>query len=187
MKGKEFKNKNKKHCGSEGHWLEKKMGIIPNATVGPDKLGYEQKKESKKITFFDLRSSLYIFEKKEYKLTKSSFLRIFGESNPKQNNRLSWSGTVFPKYGLEYNYAGQRIRFLENENLVIEYSFSDDKRERKEKFPDKFKSDKPIELAIWTKQKLEEHILKKFGIKDSIFVKNEKNKYDKFVLEKIKF
>ena len=80
------------------------------------------------------------------------------------------SGSVFPTYGNEYNYAGQRIRFLDNEDMVIEYSYLNDTREVKSSFRIALKRDEPIVIAIWKKEKLERHIVNKFGVKDFIFV-----------------
>ena len=61
VRGKKFyKDKNTEHCGDEGHWLEKQMSIMPNSKNSPDKLGYEQKKDSNKITFGDWGASIYI-------------------------------------------------------------------------------------------------------------------------------
>ena len=181
VKGKTFVNcESNNHDGSEGYWLEKQMGIKPNGNNEPDLLGYEQKKDSDKITFGDWSASEYIFKDKQFKLTRDDFLKMFGSPNPKKNNRYSWSGKVFPKYGLEYNYAGQRIRFLENENLVIEYSYLKDKRQEKISYQENFKTNEPIVLALWTKSKLENHILSKFGEKGFyICKKNNENVYDK--------
>ena len=48
VKGKEIclEGKNTLHCGKEGHWLEKQMGIKHNAKNEPDINGYEMKKSS---------------------------------------------------------------------------------------------------------------------------------------------
>ena len=43
-------DKNSKHCGKEGHWLETQMGIKHNSKNEPDLYGYEMKKSSSKIT-----------------------------------------------------------------------------------------------------------------------------------------
>ena len=53
VKDKEIVFTGEKHCGSEGHWLEKQMGLNPNCKNEPDILGYEMKKNSPKITFGD--------------------------------------------------------------------------------------------------------------------------------------
>jgi len=175
------------HCGTEGHWLEKQMGIKPNSNNEPDKLGYEQKKDSGKITFGDWSALEYIFKKNnKYNLTKDNFLKTFGSPNPKKNNRYSWSGKVFPKYGVKYNYAGQRMIFLENDDLVIQYSYLNDTREEKTSYMEDFKINVPIVLARWNKYKLENHILSKFGVKGFyICKKNKENIYDKICFGKV--
>ena len=73
-------------CGDEGHWLEEKMGIIKNSDNKPDLFGYEQKKESEKITFGDWCASSYYFKNKNNKMTRTEFIRTFGSPNPKKNN-----------------------------------------------------------------------------------------------------
>jgi len=160
------------------------MGIMPNSNNEPDKLGYEQKKDTNnKITFGDWSASGYAFNDKQYNLTRNKFLEMFGSPNPKKNDRHSWSGKVFPRYGNEWNYAGQRIRFLENEDLVIEYSYKNDTREVD--ILEEFKTNEPIVLAFWTKIKLEKHILRKFGVKGFyICKKNDENIYDKICFGK---
>ena len=186
VKGKKFDKAGKNHCGEEGHWLEKLMFITPNSNNEPDKLGYEQKKSSCKISFGDWSASRYIFNDKSYKLTRHDFIKMFGSPNPKKNNRYSWSGNVFPKYGVKYNYAGQRLRFKNNEDLVIEYSFSNDTRKEKNSYPEKFKTTEPIELACWTRCKLEKHISSKFGVKGFyVCKKNKENVYDKICFGKV--
>jgi len=52
---------NEKHCGKEGHWLEKKMGIEHNSKNQPDIYGYEMKKSSKKTTLGDFSACEYAF------------------------------------------------------------------------------------------------------------------------------
>tara|TARA_B100001093_G_scaffold172563_1_gene165381 strand:- start:2184 stop:3011 length:828 start_codon:yes stop_codon:yes gene_type:complete len=183
VKGKKYdKNGNNKHCGSEGHWLEEQMNIKPNSLNEPDNLGYEQKKYSSKITFGDWSASKYRFHEKD--LTRKEFLESFGSKNPIKNNRYSWSGKVFPKYGNDYNDAGQRIRFLEND-LVIEYSYHHDKREDKIYFKPLLVSEEPIQLAIWYENKLKAHIERKFGVNGFYMCKkNENNVYDKICFGK---
>ena len=165
----------KHHDGAEGHWLEKQMGIAPNSDNAPDLLGYEQKKYSKKITFGDWSASSYYYKNKN--ISRDDFIKAFGSPNPKKNNRYSWSGSVFPKYGEKYNFAGQRIRFLDNDNLVIEYSYKNDTREEKDGFLEillPLPPTEPIILAIWEKKKLETHLLNKFGVKGFYICKKDK-------------
>jgi hypothetical protein len=175
VRGKSYdKDVNNNHSGSEGYWLEKQMVIMPNSNNQPDKLGYEQKKDSVKITFGDWSASEYIFNDKQFKLTRDAFIKMFGSPNPKKNNRYSWSGNVFPKYGVEYNYAGQRMCFLDNEDLMIEYSYLNDTREEKIYHLEDFKTNEPIVIARWAKCKLEKHILSKFGVKGFYICKKNK-------------
>jgi len=189
--------------GDEGHWVERSMGIPPNAINGPDLFGYECKKYSNKITFGDWQASVYLFniEKnkkkmidpaskhakrmrdvlKNKKITRDEFIGIFGTPNPKKQNRFSWSGTCFPKYGENWNHCGQRMYFDDKGDLVIEYSFINDKRVEKNAFPDYIKkTDKPFPIAFWEKQKLKNHVDNKFGIRGFFVCKKNKQKvYDK--------
>ena len=181
VKGKKFIKSGRKNDGEEGHWLEQLMGIIRNNNNAPDKLGYEQKKQSKKTTFGDWSASNYLY--KNIDITRDEFIKTVGSPNPKKNNRYSWSGKVFPTYGQNYNYAGQRIIFLDNGDLVIQYLHSKDTREEKTSFIEEFKSNDQITLAIWKKQKLEKCVNDKFNVKGFYICK--KNKDD--IYEKICF
>ena len=53
-----LEGQNKKHCGKYGHWLETKMGIIPNAKNAPDIRGWEMKTGNKTTTFLDKAPSI---------------------------------------------------------------------------------------------------------------------------------
>lgn len=183
VKGKKYICDNNKHCGKEGHWLEVQMGISPNSKNEPDNCGWEQKKSSKKISFGDWSASWYLFSKNnrsDIKMSRSEFIKTFGSPNAEKNNRYSWSGRVFPTYGLDYNYAGQRIRFLESDDLVIEYSYKNDTREDKEQYNKKLHTTEPLIIAMWDKKKIENHVIKKFGVMGFyICEKNKNNIYDK--------
>lgn len=232
VRGDSYTKPETKNDGAEGHWLEKRMGILPNSKNEPDKHGYEQKKESEKISFGDWSASWYIFSKpkgpsnkvlkdllKKYgksvsgkkkelikrlekagikiknnesdmsssgvTMTRREFIETFGSPNPKKNNRYSWSGKVFPKYGSNYNFAGQRMRFLDNGDLVIEYSYQNDTRKEKDTFKAPLKSNEPIILAFWGKTKLEKHVNNKFGVNGFyICKKNKDGVYDKICFGK---
>ena len=182
VKGKCFiKSTTAKNHAEEGHWLEKQMGILPNSKNEPDNMGYEQKKSSAKISFGDWSASDYIYKNKINNMSRSEFLKTFGSPNPKKDNRYSWSGKVFPKYGTAFNYAGQRIIFNKDDDLIIEYSYNHDSRDTRLAFDNCLKLDEPIQLAIWKKSKLEKHINSKFGVKGFyICKKNTKDgTYDK--------
>jgi hypothetical protein len=138
LKNKSF-NGEKKHYGSEGHWLETILGLTHNSLNKPDLYGYEIKKSSKKITFGDFSASEYIYSKnkpsidkfnkwKGVTMSREAFIKFFGNKNPKKNNRYSWSGSCIPKYG-EYNSAGTILLFNSQNDLCIYYNKKYDKRE----------------------------------------------------------
>jgi len=165
------------HDGKEGHWLEKGMGVSHNSKTEPDLLGYEMKKESRKISFGDFSACYYLF--KSGKINKDQFLSYFGESNPSKNGRYSWSGKCFPTYG-KWNDCGQTI-VLENGDICIYYLYERDKRERKCHFPEFIKNinnteNKGILLAKWSHEKLKEKIEKKFNQKGFFICKKSKDK-----------
>ena len=139
---------NIKHCGKEGHWLEKKMGIKPNSKNAPDINGYEMKKSSNKTTLGDYSASEYAFSKKnkrininnhnnwtdDNKLSRSDFIKTFGNLNPSKGNRYSWSGMCVPTYN-NWNSNGQMLTKNEKNDIIIYYSFSNDTRSVKIDFP----------------------------------------------------
>jgi hypothetical protein len=147
VKGKkiELKNYNNKHCGKEGHWLEKQMKIKHTSKNTPDIFGYEMKKDSKKITFGDFLASEYLFSKsKKYinnknkwkdnlvNITKDQFIKFFGT---RKNNRYSWSGKCIPRYN-NWNTCGQKLTISKKNDICIFYSYLQDKRKNiKAKFP----------------------------------------------------
>ena len=128
-------DENKKHSGKEGHWLETKMGIKHNANNEPDINGYEMKKSSKKITVGDFTANEYAFSGKnkrnfintlnnwtdEIKLSRSDFIKTFGNPNPNKNNRYSWSGKCVPKYN-SWNSNGQTLTINEHDDIIVYYS-----------------------------------------------------------------
>ena len=84
---------NERHDGKEGHWLEKKMGVEPNASNTADLFGYEMKNDTMmKTTFGDWSPNYWIFRDSQYDMTREDFLRIFGKPNKHKGGRLSWSG-----------------------------------------------------------------------------------------------
>jgi hypothetical protein len=136
-----LKGKNKNHCGAEGHWLETKMGIKHNAKNEPDINGYEMKKQSSKTTIGDFSASEYAFSGKnkrnninnhnnwtdDIKIDRTNFIKYFGNPNVNKNNRYSWSGSCVPTYN-NWNSNGQNLLILENNDIVIYYSFKYDTR-----------------------------------------------------------
>jgi hypothetical protein len=182
---------NKKHCGKEGHWLETKMGIKHNAKNEPDINGYEMKKSSRKITLGDFTASEYVFSEKnkrnqinslnnwtdEIKLSRSDFIRTFGNPNPNKNNRNSWSGKCVPTYN-NWNSNGQTLTINEHHDIIIYYSYSKDTRCIKIDFPLFLQNDN-IAIAVWTSAKMKPHIDKKFNNKGFFICKKIDNKYEK--------
>ena len=188
VKGKKIK-KNKSHYGSEGYWLEEKMGLKPNCKNKPDIFGYEMKKDSRKITFGDYSASEYLFSNKkpiiecvncwkenEIHISRDNFIRYFGAPNKLKNNRYSWSGTCVPKYGY-WNSFGQIMYFNNQLDLCISYSFEKDSREIKNTFP-KFLHTNNLLIVIWKCCKLKDHINNKFNKKGFFICK--KNNMDTY-------
>lgn len=176
------------HDGSEGHWLEKQMGVSPNNRNEPDIFGYEMKKESSKITFGDFSASEYLFSKRkplletlnqwntdEIIVKRDEFITYFGAPNIKKNNRYSWSGRCFPTYGT-WNSCGQMMYFNNNLDLIIYYSFEQDSRPVKVSYP-KFLQKEIVAIAIWEKKKLETNINRKFNNKGFFICKKINNTY----------
>ncbi len=185
-------NQNNKHCGKEGFWLENKMGILHNCKNEPDIRGYEMKKSFNKITLGDFSASEYAFSPKnkrhiinEYndwtdediKINKKEFIEYFGNPNPNKNNRYSWSGSCIPIYN-KWNYCGQNLIILENNDIIIYYSYSKDTRERKSSYPDFIKKDNLV-IAIWKGDKMSNHINNKFNQKGFFICQKTTNTFDK--------
>ena len=183
---------NQNHDGKSGHWLEVMMNISPNAKNEPDLEGYEMKNEttSGKTTFGDWSADEYIFKKVvskkdpnplgvKFSIDKSNFFRMFGKPNIKKKNRYAWSGECCPSYFGEITSYGQRLDFDDEQNIVIFYSFSDDKRERK-KFimPAKLQKDN-IVLARWYKDSLKKKLENKFNQKGFFICTTTYKIYDK--------
>jgi hypothetical protein len=136
-----------KHCGKEGHWLESKFNVQHNSKNQPDILGFELKKWSKKTTLGDFSASEYAFSKErtriddvngwnnDIQMTRTQFIRYFGNPNPKKNNRYSWSGTSVPTFG-KWNSNGQLLCVTDNKDIVIYYCYDRDCRARKIDLPE---------------------------------------------------
>ena len=198
VKGAEIclKGINAKHCGKEGHWLETKMGLKHNAKNEPDINGYEMKKSSNKTTLGDFSASEYVFSKKnkrkninslnnwtdDIKLTRSDFIKTFGNPNPKKNNRHSWSGSCVPTYN-NWNLNGQILTVSENNDIIIFYSFSKDTRDIKVNFP-KFLHNDDIVIALWKAEKMKQNINNKFNKKGFFICKKIDDKYEKICFGK---
>lgn len=183
VKGKKFeKNPSDKNCGSEGHWLEKLMGLKLNSNNAPDIGGFEMKKYSKKISFGDWSASEYLFSdktpfldkfnKQHISMTRSDFLKIFGTK--KDNSRYSWSGACIPQYG-KWNSSGQKLDIDNDNNIIALYSYANDKR-KNIIIPDNIKKN-ILCVAVWSNTKIEKHVDSKFNQKGFFVCKKDKDNY----------
>lgn len=185
-------SKTTKHCGKEGHWLEKQMECSINSMNLPDLLGYEMKKNSSTITLGDFSASEYAFSRKrswinetnqwtnDVRMTRNEFIHYFG--NPNKNGRYSWSGSSVPKYNV-WNPNGQILHIDDTNNIIIYYSWTKDTRDIKNNFPDFLKKDVLV-IAVWRKDKMASHINNKFNDKGFFICHKIKNKYEKIFFGK---
>lgn len=191
-----LEGQNINHCGKEGHWLETKMGIKHNAKNEPDINGYEMKKSSSKTTLGDFSASEYAFSGKnkrgsinllnnwtdDIKMSRTDFIKTFGNPNPSKNDRCSWSGKCVPTYNT-WNSNGQTLLITENKDIIVLYSFSNDIRSIKADFPEFLKNDN-IVIALWKAEKMKPHIDNKFNKKGFFICNKTDNKYDKICFGK---
>lgn len=152
-------DKTASHDGKYGHWLEQQFGVAANADNSADLMGYELKNQttSGKTTFGDWSANEYIFNNPTYCLIFNSpvalerrdkFMEIFGKPNMNKGGRFSWSGEPCPTiHG--YNHFGQRLVITDNNDIVAEYSFSEDARSDKSTVvPEELQKDHLV-LARW--------------------------------------
>lgn len=171
------------HDGREGHWLERRMGVVANAKNAPDLHGYEMKKSSPTISFGDWSATEYLFSKKKeflpkINMTRREFMYAFGTPNPAKDNRLSWSGKCFPKMG-DYNECGQKLVITDDGSIVAYYSPPHDKRQVKPAF-----GDGVIPIAFWGAAALGLKISRKFGVKGFFVCKKVGETYQKICFGK---
>lgn len=166
VKGKEpdVSNKNQKHDGKYGHWLEEQFKIHANGDNTADILGYELKSQTKeKTTFGDWSANEYIYNSEKYKTifnknkkidNRNIFLEIFGKENIEKKGRYSWSGESCPKIS-KYNSFGQKLVIDEiNKDIIVIYNYTEDHRKEKANIiPKEFQKDN-LELARWYGNKL---------------------------------
>jgi hypothetical protein len=94
-----------------------------------------------------------------------------------KKNRYSWSGKAVPTYD-DWNLNGQKLIVLENNDIVIYYSFVNDMRDIKDSMPE-FLKNGCIIIAVWIEAKMKAHIENKFNNKGFLMCKKTDNKYDK--------
>lgn len=178
VKGKipDISDSNVKHDGKKGHWLETQMGIAHNGDNKPDLFGYEMKNEttSGKITFGDWSANEYIFLhgrgknktneiNADYQITRNQFLEIFGKPNTDKEGRLSWSGIPCPTYYGDITSFGQELTIDGNDNVVILYHYSKDKRSDKATIVPPMMQLENLILARWNKDTLKRKLEDKFN------------------------
>ena len=201
VKGKrvDVSNKNSRHDGKKGHWLEEQFGISANGDNHSDILGYELKNETtSKTTFGDWSANRYIFKDGKYTHLftgtkvwekQDSFCVIFGSPNPEKDNRYSWSGKPVPKIS-GFNPFGQRLIITQDLDIHAIYPYSEDKRPNKSQIVPKELQQDNIIIAEWfglnspsTKRKdkcLREKLEDKFNDLGWFTCKTDKTgKYDK--------
>lgn len=153
------------HDGKEGHWLEKQMGVRPNASNLPDLYGYEMKKSTRgKTTFGDWSADYYIFKDPKYNITRDDFLRIFGKPNVKKRGRYSWSGEPCPNIK-GFNSFGQKLVVDNKNNILVVYYFSKDFRKDKGRVVPVAMQKERLVIAKWESGSLKEKLENKFNIK----------------------
>lgn len=155
-------DKNPRHDGRKGHWLEEQFYINANASNKADILGYELKNEtSNKTTFGDWSANRYIFKHGEYidlfngntfSEKQDSFCMIFGKPNPLKNNRFSWSGSPVPKVNY-INDFGQILVVEDNNDITARYYYSKDTRNDKSIIVPKELQQDNLEIARWFGEK----------------------------------
>ena len=118
--------------GSEGHWLEKKLGKKPDASNEADFWGYECKNDTGlKTSWGDWTPTYSIYHDDRFftgKKKQDQFVKVFGRRNPQKNNRYSWSGTPVPTRCGDVSPFGQSLELGSNKDISIYYDFSQDKR-----------------------------------------------------------
>lgn len=154
------------------------------------------KKYSKKTTLGDFSASEYMFSGKnkrhhineinhwtdENKISRTEFIKMFGNPNPDKNNRYSWSGCCVPRYNI-WNSNGQMLSISDTNDIIVYYSYTKDTRERKKEFPTFIQKDNMV-IALWNSDKMKQHIDKKFNNKGFFVCKKNGNKYEKICFGK---
>ncbi len=162
------------HDGSEGHNLERLMGLKSNSKNEPDLLGYEMKTQTKsKITFVDKTPSKKYYKgvvvNKQDKDTKRVFWNTF--------KRQKSEGTTIGGWKLnKYDNDGQCLKVDDNKNIQVMYLYKNDKRPNKNELIDNYyKNDKPHIIIEWLKKDLQDTIDKKWNQAGFFICKKNKN------------
>lgn len=156
-----LEGQNKSHCGKEGHWLEKKMGLKPNAKNEPDLLGYEMKTGESATTFVDkVPNTMFIgntpMPKRKNTQEKRRFWELYASKKESDEPTIGgWSSH-------RYNHSGQKLYVDEQNNINIIYDYSHDKRPNKESLG---LNKEPHIIMQWNADTLQNTIENKFNQK----------------------
>jgi hypothetical protein len=151
---------NKKHCGKEGHFLEKQMGLKPNSKNKPDMRGYEMKTGEKVTTYVDKAPNIVFLNGEPLPKRNSSEKRKFWEkyASEKESDKPTIGGWRIYKF----NCLGQKLCVDEENNIFVLYDYSHDKRPNK----DSLQLDKePHKIMQWNADALKSCIENKFNQK----------------------
>jgi hypothetical protein len=180
VKGKEIDTtfKNQKHCGKEGHCLEEAMGIKPNGKNEPDIFGYEMKSDTKVgvTTFIDKQPDEFYFKGKMFKLlgnkNKKNYLWTnFYRQNTRKLGEKRIGGWNINKWDID----GQMLRVCEDNSIIVEYNYKQDKRSYKDDCLDDFYKDGNNHIILkWLKETLEKFINRKFNQNGFFICKKDK-------------
>ena len=162
--GKKYTENGNSHCGSEGHWLEEKIGIKHNSKTEADILGYELKsKTSSKISFGDWCPNIDR-DGSQIKLkwwnndeSKTKFMNQYGGFN-KEKKRWSWANPI--KYN-SYNKFGQKFTIKDDGLYVIYNNKKDTYYESREIKTQAMEHD--VILFGWSHDEMEKKLTKKFN------------------------
>lgn len=188
LKGKIYNVNNNFH-GSEGHFVEKCLGIENNSKNEPDYKGWEIKLKSKKINFGDWNASGYLFKQDKYmklfnnipiNINRDDFMKFFGTYNIIKN-RWAWSGKCIPKINT-WNYNGTIMIIDKYSNIYILYSNEKDKRQIN--LPKLIIKQKFIILQYWKNEKIQKYIENKFNKNGFILFEKENNIYKNMLIGK---
>jgi len=155
-----------RHDGKVGHWLEKQMGVKPNADNAPDLYEYEMKTNiNSGLTLGSWDPNYWVFRNETYKISRGGFLKFFGKANLKKGGRMSWSGSPVPKIN-GTNSFGMRIEVDSSNNIEFVYSFSKDTRSNKSSAVPKNLQVENLIICRWNadgKKSLREKVERKFN------------------------
>jgi len=164
------------------------MGIKPNSKNCPDIYGFEQKKDSSKITFIDKQTDEKYYKglslgKRPKKELKEKYWKTFERSNSTPNKIGGWKLN-------KWDNDGQCLKLDCEYNILIVYNYMKDKRiDKKTRVDEYYKNTKDHVIGIWKSHTLKECIERKFN-QNGFYIcsKNKLGEYDKICFgQKITF